>query len=160
MRPVFAPALAPTVWQTSDLVENHAGIRAWVEWVDIATLRAPLQLDVRTSRLPPASFDAVFSANTAHIMSWPAVTSMLTLVGQTLVDAGVFCLYGPFRFDGEFNAPSNAVFDRNLRARDPAMGIRELAEIDELAAASGMQRRKLYAMPANNNLVVWERQQR
>ena len=156
----FATELQPLLWQTSDLEENHVGIQAWVQWANLPTLLPPLRLDVRSAELAPKSYDAVFSANTAHIMSWSAVCRMLELIGLALTDGGVFCLYGPFRVGGEFNTASNAAFDQSLRARSPEMGIRDLEEIDDVAAQHGMRRQRLYAMPANNNVAVWERQKR
>ena len=153
----FAAALPHLTWQTSDLVENHDGINAWVDDADLDNLRPPLDLDVRVSKLATASYDGVFSANTAHIMSFGAVTQMFELVGGALEANGAFCLYGPFRQGGEFNTESNARFDESLRSRDPNMGIRDLEDLDTLAAENGMQRLRIYAMPANNNIVVWRR---
>jgi SAM-dependent methyltransferase len=154
---VFGAELAPTGWQTSDLEANLAGINALIERAGAGNVRAPLALDVRSAAMRPASFDAVFSANTAHIMGIEAVRAMFTLVGDVLQAAGVFCLYGPFRMRGRFNTPSNAAFDRNLRARDAAMGIRDIEVLDEFGALCGLQRQHLYAMPANNFIGVWKK---
>ena len=153
----FCAALPYLTWQTSDLEENHASIHAWLDDADLDNVRDPLALDVQDFEAPAASYDAVFSANTAHIMCYAAVESMFALVGRTLRDTGRFCLYGPFSEDGTFNTPSNAEFDRSLRARNPDMGIRDLNDLDGLAAAGGMQRLRRYAMPANNLLVVWQK---
>ncbi|MEL7187711.1 MAG: DUF938 domain-containing protein, partial [Pseudomonadota bacterium] len=115
-------------------------------------------LDVRTDDVATTAYDGVFSANTAHIMSYAAVTRMFALVGQGLTAGGVFCLYGPYRQHGKFNTESNAAFDQSLRSRDPDMGIRDLEALDTLAAENGMQRQRLYAMPANNHIAVWQRE--
>ena len=104
------------------------------------------------------AYDAVYSANTAHIMSLAAVEKMFAIVGMALTGGGVFNLYGPFRQNGAFNAPSNARFDESLRLRDPAMGIRDLAALDEFAGDNDMRRLRLYAMPANNHLAVWQKE--
>ena len=90
-------------------------------------------------------------------MSFPAVEKMFAQVARTLRDNGRFCLYGPFRESGRFSTESNAAFDRSLRARDAAMGIRDLEQLDEFAAEGRMQRARRYAMPANNLLVVWRK---
>jgi cyclopropane fatty-acyl-phospholipid synthase-like methyltransferase len=153
----FAAEMPGLTWQTSDLEENLAGIRAWLEEARLANLRPPVELDVLTAVVPCERYDAVYSANTAHIMSLPAVRRMFALVGAALESGGVFCLYGPFRDRGRFNAESNAAFDRSLRAQDPAMGVRELEELDGLATQAGMQFQRRYAMPANNELVVWRK---
>jgi len=154
----FAAALPHLVWQTSDLVENHPGINTWVEDAKLRNLLPPLALDVQIDNVNAAAYDGVFSANTAHIMSYAAVTRMFALVGQGLAAGGVFCLYGPFRQQGKFNTESNAAFDRSLRDRDSDMGIRDLEALDTLAADNGMQRQRIYAMPANNHIAVWRRE--
>ena len=151
----FVAALPHLMWQTSDQDENHPAINAWVRAADLGNLMAPLSLDVQHAEIESLAYDAVYSANTAHIMSYAAVVDMFSKVGEALCPDGVFCLYGPFLLQGKFTSPSNAQFDAGLRARDPAMGIRDLEALDELATSSGLQRSSLYALPANNMLAVW-----
>jgi SAM-dependent methyltransferase len=153
----IAKALPFLQWQTSDLDENHDGILAWVNYSGLANLMPPLSLNVLTSDVPAAFCDAVFSSNTAHIMSIEAVQKMFDIVGNALTDRGVFCLYGPFRQGGEFNTPSNAAFHKTLRSRDPAMGIRHLESLDDYARDNNMARARLYTMPANNHIAVWHK---
>ena len=151
----FAAALDHLRWQTSDLDENHAGIRAWIESARLPNVESPLSVDVLSASLDGDSYDAAFSSNTAHIMGIEAVERMFTLVGGALRAGGVFCLYGPFKAGGAFNTPSNADFDRSLRRRDPVMGIRDIESLDEYAAASGLRRVRFYAVPSNNNVAVY-----
>ncbi len=153
----FAHALPHLRWQTSDLEENLAGISAWVGEAGLPNLLPPLQLDVRESDLKTQRYDAVYSSNTAHIMDCNAVQDMVALVGTALTDGGVFVLYGPFRQNGRFNTDSNEAFDRDLRARDAEMGIRDIEDLDRCAAAAGLRRLRLYAMPANNYIAVWQK---
>lgn len=153
----FAAALVDVEWQTSDLDENHEGIRAWIAEAGLANVHAPLSLDVTNSELAGASYDAVYSSNTAHIMSEGAVDAMFRLVGRVLRPRGVFILYGPFRRAGRFNTQSNADFDASLRSRDPEMGIRDLDALDKLGAKNGLQRVNLYAVPSNNMVAVWQK---
>ena len=151
----FARAMPHLRWQTADLEENHPGILAWVSDSRLQNVLPPLSLDVTTADLDAASYDAVFSANTAHIMSLAAVEKMFALVAQSLRDDGRFCLYGPFREDGQFNTESNERFDVSLRGQHPDMGIRDLEALDEFAHAGEMIRTRRYSMPANNLFVVW-----
>jgi SAM-dependent methyltransferase len=153
----FAEAMPQLAWQTSDLVENHDGISAWLENAALDNIHPPVELDVRDATLAPASFDAVYSANTAHIMSITAVRQMFSLVADVLRADGVFCLYGPFRVGGAFNAASNEAFDRSLRERSAEMGIRDIETLDEYGIAGGLHRQRLYAMPSNNYVAVWTR---
>ncbi len=153
----FAAELSQIVWQASDVAENQAGIRAWLHEAKLPNVLQPLVLDVLVDELPTETYDGVFSANTAHIMSFVAVEKMFSIVNNVLVADGLFVLYGPFRQGGEFNTTSNADFHRSLRQRDPAMGIRHIEDLDELAAQGGMERERLYAMPANNHIAVWQK---
>ena len=153
----FAAALGHLHWQTSDVDENHAAISAWIDDSRLDNVAAPMSLDVRTAEIDEQRYDGVFSANTAHIMSFETVADMIALVSRALCAGGVFCLYGPFRIDGEFSTDSNEQFHASLRAGDPQMGIRELADVDALAEKGGLHRESLYAMPANNLAVTWRK---
>jgi SAM-dependent methyltransferase len=152
----FAEFMPWLSWQTSDLGENHPGIRAWIAGSSSSNVRKPLLLDVREAcELPPGEYDCVFSANTAHIVSIDGVRKMFDLVGRLLPPGGVFCLYGPFNQSGEFSSESNMRFDASLRSQDPSMGIRDLEVLDDFAGISSLCRRRTYAMPANNLITVW-----
>ena len=153
----FSLALSHLTWQTSDRDENHNGICTWLNEAALPNVLQPLSLDVLTAELPQMPFDAVFSANTAHIMSFAAVEKMFALVSRVLTDDGRFCLYGPFRQNGECSTPSNTAFDQSLRDRDTNMGIRNLEDLDQLGSNGDLHRSRLYAMPANNLLAVWEK---
>ena len=153
----FAEAMPHLVWQTSELAEHHAGINAWLAHAVLDNVLPPIELDVRRASLGPASFDAVYSANTAHIMSVDAVRRMFSLVCDVLRADGVFCLYGPFRIGGTFNTASNEAFDRSLRERAAEMGIRDIETLDEFGVGGGLYRQALYALPANNYIAVWTR---
>jgi cyclopropane fatty-acyl-phospholipid synthase-like methyltransferase len=153
----FARELEELQWQTSDLEPSHAGIRQWIRESELTNVRDPIELDVLTATNAPGSFDAVYSSNTAHIMSYAAVCSMFELVGACLVQTGIFCLYGPFSRGGKFSTRSNAEFDASLRARNAAMGIRDLDDLHALARSNGMRQVRIYAMPTNNLTVVWQK---
>lgn len=154
----FGAALPQLRWQTSELPQHHASILAWLEHAGLENVLPPLTLDVTGFDPGALSFDAVFSANTAHIMSIEAVGRMFALAGKVLEEGGLFCLYGPFNFEGRFSSDSNADFDASLKQRDPAMGIRDIEQLDRFAAKAGLSRVRLYAMPANNNVAVWVRE--
>jgi hypothetical protein len=101
--------------------------------------------------------DALFSANTLHIMSWEAVRGFFRGAGEVLGEAAVLASYGPFRFRGAYTSDSNAEFDRFLRQRDPHSGIRDFEALDELARAQGLQFQADHPMPANNRTLIWRR---
>ena len=151
----FARALPHLIWQTSDVAEYHPGIHAWIADEGPDNVRAPLNLNVETDDWPETTFDAVFSANTVHIMGWPEVVKMFAGIGQTLINGGRFCLYGPFNTDGKFTAESNARFEQWLKSKNPKSGIRDQNELNRLAKKAGLARIATYEMPANNNVLVW-----
>lgn len=153
----FAQEMPHLVWQTSDVVENHVGIRAWIEEANLENVRLPLELDVTMRNWPISNADAVFSANTAHIMSWPQVEQMVSGAAALLSADGAFCLYGPFNYGGRYTSDSNANFDTWLKARDPQSGIRDFEALDQLARAHGLNLDCDHPMPANNRLILWRK---
>ena len=148
----FAPELPHLRWQASDVADYLDGIREW-----IGDAMPPIELDV-DKPWPAVNADAVFSANTAHIMSWPQVERMFQGVARLLPQGGVFALYGPFHYGGQPTSQSNARFDAMLRARDPSSGIRDFEHIQALAGRCGLAFLEDNAMPANNRLLVFRKQ--
>ena len=147
----FAPALPHLKWQPSDVAGHLEGISMWVgEGVQ------PIELDL-DKPWPRLQADAVFSANTAHIVSWPQVERMFEGVGRLLPAGGLFALYGPFHYGGRATSESNARFDAMLRARDPASGVRNFEDVDQLARRCGLALLEDNPMPANNRLLVWKK---
>jgi cyclopropane fatty-acyl-phospholipid synthase-like methyltransferase len=150
----FADALPHLTWQTSDLPKHHAGIRAWLAEAALSNLKAPIALDVG-GVWPDQRFDAVFSANTSHIMSWPQVEQMFRGIGQTLESGGRLALYGPFNFGGNYTSESNVRFDHWLQEMDPNSGIRNFEDLDDLAGSNGLTFVEDILMPVNNRILVW-----
>ena len=153
----FAGRFPHLAWQPSDLADALPGIEAWRRAAGAANLRPPLALDVAERPWPSAPVDAVYSANTAHIMAWPQVESMILGAAEVLRPGGLFCLYGPFHYGGRPTSDSNARFDQDLRRRDPASGVRDFDDLDRVAADAGLRLLRDYPMPANNRLLVWRR---
>lgn len=151
----FGHELPHLTWQTSDLGHRLDGIRAWIEAARLDNLPPPLALDVNDPHWPTDSFDAVFTANTAHILSWPEVARMFERVAKLLAEDGWLFIYGPFNYQGRYTSPSNARFDAWLKSREAHSGIRDFEAINELAQQQGLRLLEDAAMPANNRLLVW-----
>ncbi|MGH8176757.1 MAG: DUF938 domain-containing protein [Steroidobacter sp.] len=151
----FAANLPHLTWTSTDREENHPGIQSWFEAAQLENLRGPLSLDVRNEVWPVPGALYAFSANTAHIMSWPEVELMFAGVAKALRAKGVFCLYGPFNRDGQFTSDSNRAFDAALKARDPEMGVRNDRDVMALATRCRLTFAADHSMPANNRLLVW-----
>ena len=153
----FGAALPHLVWQTADVPAHHAGIRMWLAEAALPNVLPPLALEACQTGWRDARYDAVFSANTLHIMGWPEVECFFAGVGAVLEPGGVLAVYGPFNYDGAFTSESNARFDAWLKARDPASGVRDFEAVDALARARGLVLARDFAMPANNRTLVWRR---
>ena len=155
----FAEALPHLRWQPTDVGPDLAPIEHWTSALNVDNVESPIELHVGREVMLDGQFDGAFSANTAHIMSEPEVRQMFKVLERCLEPGATFCLYGPFREQGEFSTPSNARFDANLRRSNPAMGIRDLERLDEFAAETAFIRKRRYAMPGNNLLLVFTRDQ-
>ncbi len=145
----FAAELPHLVWQASDVAEHLPGIRQWV------SDPAPIELDV-DKEWPEVEADAVFSANTCHIMSWAQVERMFEGIGK-IRSLRALCLYGPFNYSGKHTSEGNARFDAMLRRNDSASGLRDFEKINALAEKVGLRLEEDNAMPANNRLLVFRR---
>lgn len=155
----FAAAMPDLKWQTSDLPENHAGINAWISESGLANVLEPLALDVGSvDHWPDRRFDAVYTANTCHIMSWAHVQSMFSGTVRVLEPGSVLVVYGPFNRAGEFTSEGNRSLDAWARERFPGGGLRDESEIVELGASVGLELGLAKDMPANNRLLVLKTQ--
>jgi len=153
----FGQNLPHLTWQPSDLEENLAAIRSQMISDTSKNVRPPIVLDVGRHPWPITSVSAIFSANTLHIMSWEGVTDFFRGAGEILHAGGVLCVYGPFRYRRAFTSESNKRFDQHLRQQDPLSGIRDFEAVNQQANGHGLSFFKDYAMPANNQLLVWKR---
>lgn len=151
----FANKMPWLTWYTSDLYQHHAGIQQWLIEAGLPNIRGPLELDVLQTEWPKLNIDAVFSANTVHIMAWPAVERMFEGIGHLLTTKGLFVLYGPFNYNNEYTSESNDGFDCWLKERDPYSGIRDFEALNELAEKAGMLFQQDDEMPANNRILHW-----
>jgi uncharacterized protein DUF938 len=165
----FAAALPHLIWQASDRSENLPGIQMWLDEAALANTPAPLVFDVADQSAPtsrhsaaagkpvPIRYDAVFSANTLHIMSWAEVVKLFDALPALTTAGAKLVIYGPFNYAGKFTSASNAAFDRSLKQREPQMGIRDFADVNQLAQSAGFALLDDVAMPANNRCLVWQR---
>lgn len=152
----FAENMPWLSWQTSDVIENHQGISQWLNASPASNLIAPIVLDLNNP-WPMTQVDAIYTANTLHIVSWPLVQAFFQGVSQHLATGGKCCIYGPFNYQGKFTSESNASFDLWLKERDSDSGIRDIEAIVELAEKAGLSLETDHEMPANNRLLVFKK---
>jgi len=155
----FARYLPHLTWQPTDPDPHaRASIAEWASIDPVADgILPPLDLDVRREPWPVDEIDAVVCINMIHITPWPATLALLGGAARRLPSNGVLYLYGPFARGGRHTAPSNAEFDRSLRARDPRWGVRDLDDVVASAASEGLVLHEVIPMPANNLSVVLRR---
>src|SRR5690606_15096469 len=154
----FAQAMPWLKWQASDMADNLPGIHAWLDDACLPNTPAPLALDV-LGPWPAVEADAVFTANTLHIMGRDGVQAFFRGAGRVLADApgGTLVAYGPFTYGGDYTSDSNREFDAWLKARDPQSGLRDFEAVDALAGEAGFRLVVNAAMPANNRCLAWRR---
>jgi cyclopropane fatty-acyl-phospholipid synthase-like methyltransferase len=154
----FAGALAHLTWHPTEQLAYLADLAERVKLEGPHNLRPPTLLDVRQAVWPLRSVDAMFTANTLHIMSWPEVMALYRGLGAVLAPGGVFCVYGPFRYDGRYTSESNREFDRMLQERDPNSGLRDIREVTTLAEEYGLRLDADHDLPANNRLLIFTKE--
>lgn len=154
----FAAALPQLTWQATERAGHLDDLRPWLDEAALPNTPPPVELDV-DGPWPATTVDAVFSANSLHIMGWPQVEAFFAGVGAVLEDGGRLLVYGPFNYGGDFTSDSNRAFDRWLKDRDPASGIRDFEAVDALARDIGLSLLEDDAMPANNRCLAWRKRQ-
>jgi SAM-dependent methyltransferase len=154
----FARHLTHLTWHPTEQLSFLADLTARVQLEGGPNLKVPTVLDVRQSVWPVQSVDAVFTANTLHIMSWPEVMATYRGIGGVLTPGGVLGVYGPFRYAGEYTSDSNRTFDRMLQERDPRSGLRDVDAVKELATSYGLELVADHDMPAFNRLLIFAKE--
>ena len=152
----FAAAFPGLTWLPSDRKEYLAGLSGRILQQAGSNVLDAVELDVNET-WPALQVHAVYSSNTAHIMDWACVCAMFAGIGSILLPNGPFCLYGPFNRNGQFTSKSNEEFDRGLRIRDPAMGIRDLEALESLGHDHQLELTQQFQLPANNSLLVFRK---
>jgi SAM-dependent methyltransferase len=162
----FAKHTPDIIWWPSDLNERHLkSIEAWRAHTALPNIRPPLRIDLTDPAWCPARHDgsgpvellAVFCANVIHIAPWRVAEGLFAGAGRYLRSDGRLFLYGPFKREGKHTAMSNAVFDTSLREQDVEWGVRDIADIEKLAAGVGLALVETVPMPANNMILVFAR---
>lgn len=155
---VYMAAQLPGItWQPTDQDSTAlASIEAWRAEAGLPNLLPPLVLDV-TRPWPVESTDAIVCCNMIHISPWEATLALFAGAGRVLAPGGLLYLYGPYRFDG-VTEPSNEAFDRSLKSRDPSWGVRDVRELEKVAATHQLGLDETVPMPANNHSLVFRKQ--
>ena len=154
----FAENMPSLTWQTSDLLESHSGIDLWIKESGLTNILPPLNLNVSEDNWPVVTYDAVYSANSFHIMSKQNVTDFFIHISSVLNPTGLVIIYGPFNYNGQFTSQSNANFDIWLKQRNKNSGIKDFEFCHELALNAGLKLAEDIEMPQNNRILIWIKQ--
>ncbi len=157
----FAQAMPHLNWQSADVADNLPGIQLWLDEAALPNTPAPLALDVNmdmAQAVGHTKFDAIYSANTLHIMGWPEVQRLFAQLPALMADQALLVIYGPFNYGGQFTSESNARFDASLRSDHPKRGLRDFDAVNALASDAGLTLLEDIAMPANNRCLIFKRQ--
>jgi len=151
----FAQRFAHLSWQPSDPDASAlASIASWCAGLD--NVAPPLAIDAARGDWPVAAADAVLCINMVHISTWGATLGLMAGAARALPGGGPLILYGPYRRADVPTAPSNEAFDASLKSRDPAWGLRDVADVSAAAAAEGLAFERLVEMPANNLMLIYK----
>lgn len=153
----FSQVMPDLNWQPSDLENALPGIQSWVNESGLENLNQPLALDVSSINWPQQTFDAIFSANSLHIMSQQHVKDFFSNVDRVLDKNGLITVYGPFNYQGQFTSESNQHFDAWLKSRNPDSGIKEFEWCNQLAENAGFKLIEDHEMPQNNRILIWQK---
>ncbi|MDH5692684.1 MAG: class I SAM-dependent methyltransferase [Gammaproteobacteria bacterium] len=153
----FSKAMPWLQWQPSELKQNLGGIQLWLDEAGLENISKPIALNVASNDWPSEKYDAAYSANTSHIMSWQEVEDCFRGIAMILKPEGQFCLYGPFNYGGDYTSDSNARFDAWLKQQNAKQGLRDFEALDKLAYEVGLAFSSDFEMPVNNRLLVWKK---
>lgn len=153
----MAPHFPDLIWHTSDIKNNHAGIKMWLDEASITNIMYPIEFESGQTPFPELDCDLVFTVNTLHIMSWRHVQTLVELMGAHLKTGTEVIIYGPFNYNGQFTSPSNEEFDQWLKEKNPESAIRDYETLSKLMVNAGFMPISDIEMPANNRLLHFEK---
>ena len=162
----FARHSPDITWWPSDLNDAHLkSIAAWRAHAHLPNIRPPQRIDLSDPAWDaamaaaggPQQLRALFCANVIHIAPWRVAEGLFAGAGRMLQGGGRLFLYGPFKRDGQHTAASNAAFDVSLRENNPEWGVRDIADVEKLAAANGLRLAETFEMPRDNMILIFER---
>ncbi len=154
----FSEHLPQLVWQPTDLSEHLASLQYNLTLYHRENCLSAKELDVsQPEHWPNNPFDFIFTANTLHIMPWQHVEHLFNNLSHVSDENTQLAVYGPFKYQGEYTSASNEEFEYWLKDRDQRSGIRDFEAVDLLAKKAGFTLKHDIAMPANNQLIVWQK---
>ncbi|GAB6070153.1 class I SAM-dependent methyltransferase [Thiomicrorhabdus hydrogeniphila] len=153
----FAKNMPHLTWHTSDLLNAHSGIDRWIFEAQLSNIVRPITLDISKDKVPNTQFDAIYTANSFHIMNSQNVSDFFTKLPAVLNQTGLVVVYGPFNYNNTFTSASNARFNDWLKSNNPESGIKDFEWCNTLANKAGLTLIDDIEMPQNNRILVWQK---
>ncbi|MAP12493.1 MAG: SAM-dependent methyltransferase [Gammaproteobacteria bacterium] len=153
----FAERFPALRWVPSDTDPRALdSINAWRETVSHDRIAPALTIDLADGTwsqqlLHPVA--AIVAINVCHIAPLAVTRGLLTGAAALLAPAAPLLVYGPFKRNGAHMVPSNAAFDKSLRAQDPSWGVRDETKINSIAQELGFAATVWHDMPSNNAML-------
>ncbi len=132
-------------------------IAAWTKREAMPNILPPKQLDAQARDWDVAKPAAILCINMVHISPWESSIGLMEKAGTLLDPGGPLYLYGPYLREDVETAQGNLDFERSLKSRDLRWGLRDVADMDVLAARNGFVRESLTEMPANNISLIYRK---
>jgi cyclopropane fatty-acyl-phospholipid synthase-like methyltransferase len=152
----MAPHFPKLTWIVSDLISKHKGIKQWLDQSDTPNIQGPVEYEVGKNTIPYQKCDIIFTANSFHIMSLDNVRLMIKSCSDVLTEKGLFIIYGPFNYNGEYTSQSNCNFDKLLYSKNLNSAIRNFEEVKHDMELHGLSLYNDFEMPANNRMLVFQ----
>ena len=153
----FSKEISSIKWYPSDTISNFESLNAFVTNYQNNNLQTPFVIDITQDQWIDFKVDYVFTSNTFHIINNALLTYFFYQSSKVMKSNGKLIIYGPFKFDNQFNSPSNQTFDELLKASDSFSGLKNFEEIVNIALKFDFIFSKKYEMPANNNILVFKK---
>ena len=153
----FARELPHLLWHPSDLTENISTIQLRSEEYPSENLLPPLVIEIGKDEIPSGGFDAIFTANTMHILSNELCLKLFQESASALDKNGLLIIYGPFHYNGRATGEGNAIFDRNLKRMGQDMGIKDIDQIIHWASENNFVLLDDHDMPVDNRTLVFSK---
>ena len=122
----FARHLAHLTWHPTEQLTYVHDLAARVQQEGGPNLKPPTVLDVRQSIWPCHRSTGCSRPTPCTSCPGRKSSAMYRGIGAGPGGAGLLCVYGPFRYDGEYTSDSNRAFDQMLKERDPLSGLRDV----------------------------------
>ena len=153
----FSKEIPSIKWYPSDTISNFESLNAFVTNYQNNNLQTPFVIDITQDQWIDFKVDYVFTSNTFHIINNALLTYFFYQCSKVMKSNGKLIIYGPFKFDNQFNSPSNQTFDELLKESDSFSGLKNFEEIVSIALKFDFKFSKKYEMPANNNILVFKK---